>query len=372
VVRQVDGNWVSVALMEEPMNALIQSYSRTKARNLEAYLEIMEAHTNSSNNTLFADAEGNVAYLHSNFVPVRDPRFDYDNPVPGWDPATDWQGVHTLAESPNAINPATGWAMCTNNWPWSAAGSASPRQADFPAYMDRGTENPRGENALLLLEGSDGWTLEGLREAAYTTHLPAFARMVPPLVEGWDALAEDHPLKAATAPAVEVLREWDFQWDVNSVPTTLAIFWGTELLSGLGARASQAGLEITHYAAWGEVNRFQRLSGDIRLSFDDDAPSLPVGFTSARWGSLASYGAAPRGGTNRWYGTSGNSFVAVVEFGERVRAVAITAGGLSSDPDSPHFLDQAERYAEGNLRPVHFHPDEVEAATVRSYRPGER
>jgi acyl-homoserine-lactone acylase len=404
VVRSVDGRWVSVAMMEEPLDALIQSFSRTKAANLDEYLEVMRSHTNSSNNTVFADAEGNVAYLHSNFVPVRDPGFDYDRPVDGSDPATDWQGLHTIEESPNAINPATGWAMCTNNWPWSSAGGASPRQQDYPAYMDRGSENPRGENALLLLEGSSGWTLESLRDAAYSTHLPAFERMVPPLVAGWDELGaagESAELVDATAEAVELLRGWDFTWDVGSIPTAVAVFWGTELLSRVQSRATEAESDVYLYAAenttpeerldalsaalerleadfgdwrtpWGEINRFQRLTGDIALPFDDDRPSLPVGFTSARWGSLASFGAAPRQGTSRWYGTSGNSFVAVVEFGERLRAVAVTAGGLSNDPDSPHFDDQAERYVEGRLRPVHFHPDEIEAAAVRSYRPGER
>ncbi len=401
VVRATDGRWVSVAMMEEPLNALIQSYQRMKAPNLEAYLETMRLHTNSSNNTLFADADGNVAYLHANFIPVRDPRFDYDEPVDGADPATDWQGVHTLEESPNAINPATGWAMCTNNWPWSAAGEASPLQQDFAPYFDRGIENARGMNALRELEGVSGWTLERLHAAAYTTHLPAFAAMVPPLVEGWDALDPGDPLREATAEAVSLLREWDFTWDVESVPTAVAVFWGTELLRGLAGRAQAAGMDATLYAAegttpegrlralvtaldrleadfgdwrtpWGEINRFQRLTGRVQGRFEDDAPSLPVGFTSARWGSLASYGAGPQSGTARWYGTSGNSFVAVVEFGERVRAMAITAGGLNHDPASPHFNDQAELYASGGLRPVHFHPDEVAAATVRSYRPGER
>ena len=401
IVRAVDGKWVSVALMEEPMRALIQSYSRTKARNLDEYLQVMEAHTNSSNNTLFADAEGNIAYLHSNFVPKRDDRFDYDRPVDGSDPATDWQGVHSIEESPNAINPSTGFAFCTNNWPYTAAGAASPRQADYPRYMDRGSENPRGVHALMLLEDRTDWTLESLREAAYSSYLPAFEQMIPPLVRGWDALPANHALKQATAEQVALLRDWDLRWDTASVPTSVAVFWGTELLRRVQGDARATGIDVYEFAAtrttpvqrlealvaaterleedfgdwrtpWGEINRFQRLSGDIDLSFDDDAPSIPVGFTSARWGSLASFGAAPRNGTKRWYGTSGNSFVAVVEFGERVRAVAVTAGGLNNAPGSPHFIDQAERYATGDLRPVHFYREDVEAAAERRYRPGER
>jgi acyl-homoserine-lactone acylase len=401
IVRSIDGRWVSVALMEEPLRALIQSFSRTKAADLEEYLEVMKTHTNSSNNTLFADSKGNIAYLHSNFVPVRDTRFDYDQPVDGSDPATDWRGTHTLDESPNAINPASGWAYCTNNWPWSAAGPSSPSATDFPRYMDRNTENPRGIHALRLLGNRSDFTLESLREAAYSSYLPAFALMVPSLVSGWDALPVGDPLKAATAEQVTLLRDWDWRWSVASVPTSLAVFWGTELLARTQRAARDASADAYEYAAtrttpaerlqalvtasnrletdfgswrtpWGEINRFQRISAAIDHPFDDDAPSTPVGFTSARWGSLASFGAAPRGGTKKWYGTSGNSFVAVVEFGERVRAVAVTAGGLNNKPDSRHFNDQAERYASGDLRPVYFYREDVERAAQRTYRPGER
>src|SRR5690606_23372853 len=211
IVRAVDGRWVSVALLQDPVNQLIQSYSRTKARNLDEFLEIMRLHTNSSNNTLFADAEGNIAYLHSNFVPRRDVRFDYSRPVDGSDPATDWQGVHSIEESPNAINPSTGFAFNTNNWPYSAAGAggASPKREDYPPYMDSGTENFRGILALKLLEGRTDWTLEGLRAAAYDSYLPAFEKLVPALVEGWDALPASDRLKRATAEQVRLLREWD-------------------------------------------------------------------------------------------------------------------------------------------------------------------
>ncbi len=384
IVRAVDGRWVSVALMEEPMRALMQSYLRTKTRNLDEYLEVMRSHTNSSNNTLFADREGNIAYLHSNFVPVRDTRFDYSRPVDGSNPATDWQGLHTIEESPNSINPGVGWAMCTNNWPYSAAGPDSPRQADFPSYMDRGSENARGVNALELLPEIRNLTLEGLRDLAYSTRVPAFDPMIPRLVSAWDGLPADSELRERTAEAVELLRGWDRRWGVESVATSVAIFWATGLQGGANAPA-EVQLQALADALdrleedfddwrtpWGEINRFQRLTGEVRSAFDDDAPSLPVGFTSARWGSLASFGAGPRDGTKRWYGTSGNSFVAVVEFGERVRALAVTAGGLNNDPASPHFSDQAERYAAGDLRPVYFYADELAPVAQRTYRPGER
>lgn len=400
VVRAEGDRWVSVRLMEEPMKALQQSYIRTKAANLAEFLESMRLHTNSSNNTVFADAEGNIAYLHSNFIPVRDTRFDFTRPVDGSDPATDWQGVHTVEESPNAINPPSGWVQNTNNWPFSAAGAHSPRREDYPVYVERGGENYRGVHALMLLQDRSDFTLDGLVETAYDSYTPGFAALVPPLIRAWDALPGSDPRRAALAEPIAVLREWDFRWGVESVATALAVFWGRELMAAgrEGARAAGMGLydymerrataaqRLDALAAaldrleadfgswrtpWGEINRFQRLTGDIVQPHDDTKPSIPVGFVSGRWGSLASFGAGPRNGSKRFYGSSGNSFVAVVEFGDRVRARAVTAGGLHHDPANPHFNDQAERYATGDLRPVYFYPEELEGHVERTYHPGE-
>jgi acyl-homoserine-lactone acylase len=399
IVREVDGKWVAMALMEEPMKALIQSYSRTKTRNLEEYLQVMEGHTNSSNNTLFADAEGNIAYLHSNFVPIRDTRFDYSRPVDGSDPSTDWNGVHSVEESPNAINPRIGWAYCTNNWPYSSAGPDSPNREDYPPYMDMGSENFRGVHAIRVLEGKTDFTLNSLIDAAFDSYLPGFEGLIPAVVRAHQQLPDGNPLKEALAEQVGALQGWDLRWSVESVPTSLAIYLGDELMPLVRDGARAAGMNVYDYMAteapadqllealsaastklesdfgswrtsWGEINRFQRLTGDIVQPFDDDAPSTPVGFTSSRWGSLASFGVRRREGLKRLYGTSGNSFVAVVEFGDSVRARAVTAGGLNSDPSSPHFNDQAERYATGDLREVYFYPNQLEGHVEREYRPG--
>ncbi|NNM04047.1 MAG: acylase [Gemmatimonadetes bacterium] len=399
IVREADGKWVAMALMEEPMNALNQSYSRTKAKNLEEYLEVMDLHTNSSNNTLFADAEGNFAYLHSNFVPIRDPDINYRRPVDGSDPETDWNGVHSVEESPNVINPSVGWTFCTNNWPYTASGPDSPDQDDYPPYMDGGSENARGIHATMVLEGKTDFTLDGLMAAAFDSYLPGFETSIPAMVAAYDRTPDGNPLKTALAEQIEELRGWDLRWGVESVPTALAIF-ATEVLTGMAREAAQAaGIPMSEFLAsdaagetllqalaagsarlgedfgtwrtpWGEINRFQRLTGDIRQPFNDDEPSIPVGFTSSRYGSLASFGARRYPGTKRFYGTSGNSFVAVVEFGDRVRAKAVTAGGLNSDPASPHFNDQVERYAAGDLREVYFYPEQLEGHVEREYHPG--
>jgi acyl-homoserine-lactone acylase len=380
VVRAADGRWVTVALMHTPVDALIQSYTRTKARDLDEFLETMRRHTNSSNNTVFADAEGNIAYLHANFVPIRDPSFDYELPVDGSDPATDWQGVHSVEESPNVVNPAVGWVQNTNNWPYSAAGVGTLAREDYPAYMDTGEENARGVHAMRLLEGRRDFTLESLQEAAFDTYLPGFEETVPALIGAYDALSASDELRARLAEPIDTLRAWDLRWSVESVATSLASFWGVrvgasatprQMLDALVAAVDRIAADFGDWRTpWGEINRFQRLTGDIDPRFDDDAPSTPVGFVSGRWGSLASFAARSYPGTRRWYGTSGNSFVAVVDFGERVRARAVTAGGLNGVPGSQHFDDQAVRYATGDLREVYFYPEDLAGHVEREYRPG--
>jgi acyl-homoserine-lactone acylase len=401
VVRAADGKWVTIRLMQEPVKALTQSFTRTKSTDHASFSRTMDLHTNSSNNTVFADASGNIAYFHANFVPKRDVRIDWTKPVDGSTSATEWQGVHTLGESPDLLNPPTGWIQNTNNHPWSAAGRESGRARDYPRYFDYYGENPRGLHALEVLQGKTGWTLETLMAAAYDPHAIAFDDLLPPLVRAFDGLPRSSPLRAKLAEPIDELRGWDRRWSTTSIPTTLAVFWGEELWRRAQADPDAEGTSLYAFMAnrtsateklaaldsivnklttdfgtwrtpWGDVNRFQRISPAIVHPFADSAASIPVGFTSSRWGSLASFGARPFNGSKKWYGTTGNSFVAVVEFGERVRAFAVTAGGQSGDPSSPHFNDQAERYSKGALRPVYFYPEELAPKAARTYRPGSK
>ncbi len=400
VVREADGKWVSVRLMQEPLKALTQSYTRTKAKNYKEFRDTMDLHTNSSNNTIYADADGTIAYFHSNFIPKRDTKFDWTKPVDGADPATEWKGVLSIDETPGLKNPPTGWLYNTNNWPWSAAGPDSPKRADFPAYVDRGNfESPRGLHALRVLSNTKNFTLDSFVAAAYDSYLPEFDIMLPPLMRAYDQTPASSPDKKKVAEQIAMLKAWDRRWAVNSVPTSVAAYWAEELARPFAADARKAGQSADDYAAanatpaqmlkalaaasdklaadfgswktpWGDINRYQRVSSAIVQQFDDSKPSIPVGFTSSRWGSLASFGARTYKGTKKMYGTTGNSFVAVVEFGDQVKARAVTAGGESGDMASPHSGDQAERYSTGNLREVYFYPEHVKEHTEKTYHPG--
>jgi acyl-homoserine-lactone acylase len=389
--------WTATALMWKPVDALIQSFTRTKSSNLKEFNEMMKILANSSNNTVYADADGNIGYYHGNFIPVRDTAFDYTKPVDGSNPQTDWQGLHPVEEAITVINPPNGWIQNCNSTPFTSAGEYSPKREDYPVYMSHAPENFRGINAIRLLKKANNLTLDKLVALAYDPYLSGFELLIPGLVKAYDIQnPDDQKLK----DAMKTMRNWDFNVSKESVAMSLAHFYVTNLLSSGNAPEGLNMMEQFDYYAntfpakerlalfsqtialleedfgqwntpWGEINRYQRINGDIQQSFNDSLPSLPVGLASGNWGALAAYGARSYN-TKRLYGTSGNSFVAVVEFGDKVKAKSLLAGGQSSDPDSPHFDDQAQRYADVKFKDVAYYREDVEKRAKETYRPGKR
>ena len=398
IIRAEDGKWIAIKIFQDPVLALQQSYLRTKTRDYRSFRKTQEMRTDTSNNTVYADADGTIAYFHGNFIPKRDPRFDYAHVVDGSNPATEWHGAHALEDTITLLNPSSGWIANTNNWPFSAAGAASPKREDYPAYMWTRGENPRGLHATLVLQNIHGVTLDSLIAAGYDPHLTGFDALLPPLIAAYDALPPDDARRLSLREPVDSLRAWDRRTAADSVPTAVAIFWAQEMADRGNSAAHALGQPIYDYLVdkstdsgrldaltaalaklsgdfgrwqtpWGEINRFQRLSDDIEERFDDSKPSLPVGFAPAQWGALASFDSAKPRHTKKIYGSEGNSFVAAVEFGRSVRAKAIMSGGESGDPASAHFVDQAAMFAQGRFRDVYYSPEDVRTHAERSYNP---
>ncbi|MFT6992111.1 MAG: acyl-homoserine lactone acylase PvdQ, partial [Paraglaciecola sp.] len=174
VTHMANGQWVTTRINWDPVNALQQSFTRTKTTNHAEFRNMMDIRTNSSNNTVYADADGNIAYYHGNFIPKRDPSFDYSKPVSGSNKNTDWNGLHTVDETISILNPANGWIQNANSTPFTAAGEFSPKAEDYPTYMAPDPENFRGIHAVQVLTGQSDFTLDKLIEVAYDPYLPGF------------------------------------------------------------------------------------------------------------------------------------------------------------------------------------------------------
>jgi acyl-homoserine lactone acylase PvdQ len=402
VTARLGDQWITTRMMIEPTKALTQSYLRTKSKDLVSFERTMDLRTNSSNNTVFADSKGNIAYWHGNFIPRRDPQFTWSAPVDGRNPATDWKGLHTIEESVHIYNPASGWIQNCNSTPFTVSGEHSPDMSRYPSYMAPDAQNARGINAERVLKKESAFTLDKLIEAAYDPHLAGFEELIPSLVQAYDKVSKrDDDIISSLDEPMSWLRPWDMNYGVSSVAATLAMYWGQELRTHVMPKITPGTdqLRIIQYMTsqtsdeekvkalenvvdelnrdfgtwkmpWGEVNRFQRLTGKISETYDDSKPSLAVPFASSFWGSLAAFGSRKFQGTKKMYGYVGNSFVAVVEFGNEIKAKSLLAGGVNNNPSSPHFVDQAERYSKGEFKDLSFYKKDVVKNAVRTYNPG--
>ena len=405
IAGEQDGKWIAIAMMNTPLNALSQSYLRTKATDYESFKNVMKLNGNASNNTIFADRNGTIAYWHGNFMPRRDPKFDWSQPVDGSNPATDWKGLHPVDEIVQVRNPASGWIQNCNATPFTVSGSSSPDKSKFPAYMAPDAENYRGINAARVLGQKSIFTLDTLIAAADDPHLAAFDDLLPALLTAYKTVSGDSTNRSNGLPeAIQMLSSWNRNYGITSVGQTLAIFWGEKIQKLARSHAapdqrfdnlSLAAFAISHTSPqekvtaladvladltrdfgtwktpWGDINRYQRLTGKTQETYNDQQPSLPVAFTSSAWGSLAAFAAKAYPGTKKRYGSVGNSFVAVVEFGKKVKARSVVTGGQSSKPGAVHFTDQAPLYCEGKFKDVWFYPEDVRQHIEKTYHPGE-
>lgn len=407
VMAKRNGQWISVRADNRILNGLIQCWQRNKAGSFADFKKTLDLRGNISNNTVYADAEGNIAYWHGNRIPVKDNRYNWNKAVDGSIAATEWKGYHTINEIVQCINPLNGWLQNCNSTPYTVTGTNSPKKENYPAYMAPDGENFRGINAVRVLAEESSYTLEKVIRAGYDTRLAAFEVLVPAVVQAFEKnVSYNDSLYALLAGPVAVLKHWNYRCGERSIATALAITWGEALLPKIAQSGDPDEFEFVDQVArtkrfaekataedlllsllsainelrqkygrwqitWGAINRFQRISPEIDNKFDDKEPSIPVGFASSAWGMLPSYTSRTFPGTVKRYGVNGNSFICAVEFGKRIKAKSLLAGGESGHPGSPHFFDQGELYSKGQFKEVLFYKEEVLQHAEKTYHPGE-
>jgi acyl-homoserine lactone acylase PvdQ len=405
IMANRNGQWISVKSYNRSLQSFIQSFTRNKATGFADYQKNMALRANTSNNTVYADKEGNIAYWHGNFIPRRDARLNWSNPVDGTTASTEWKGLHTLNEIVHVYNPASGWIQNCNSTPYTVAGNSSPKKENYPNYMAPDGENFRGINAASVLSNENGFTIDKIIAAGYDRKLAAMEILIPALINSFEKMiAPSDSLYAELIAPIQTLKNWDYHSAANSIATTLAVEWAEKIREPINRIYIDEGWDdqvtfVKKFAAaatsqqlispfisaisglkkrfgswqisWGEINRYQRISSDISQQYNDEQPSHPVGFASAAWGQLPSYISRYFPGTSKRYGVHGNSFVCAVEFGKKIKAKSLLAGGNTGNATSPHFNDQLQMYTTGQFKEVLFYKEDVIKYAEKTYHPGQ-
>lgn len=391
------GKWLSLKENNRSLNGLLQSWLRMKAKNLDEFKKVMSLRGNQSNNTTYADSKGNIAYWHGNFIPKKNTAYNWALPVDGSITQTEWKGVHDLNEIIQYINPKTGFLQNCNSGPFYMNAS---QKKNYPVYMAPEEENPRSVTALRLLKKENAFTIEKLIGVGYNPYMATFDIVLPPLFVSYDQTPETDTIKEFIREPIFMLKSWDRNASVSSIANTIAIEWTYKLASSqpfneeifrdqngvldafIKSTPPQQRLKMladvirdlqktygSWKIPWGNINRYQRLSGDIKQKYDDNKPSFPVPYSSSLFGPLAPF-EGERFNTKKYYGWDGNSFVAAVEFGKKIKAKTILTGGQSFDPHSKHFMNQADGFINGKFKDVWFYKEDVLKHAERSYHPG--
>ena len=405
IMAKKEGKWISLKSNNRSMNSLVQSWVRTKSNDFDAYKKAMDLKANTSNNTIYADNKGNIAYWHGNYIPIRDKKLNWAKLIDGTTSATQWKGLHGVSETVHMYNPSNGWLQNCNSTPFSVAGTNSPKKENYLPYMAPDGESFRGINAVRLLSKGDKYTLDKIIADGYDTKLSIFEVLIPSLIASFENnIKPTDALFSELEEPIALLKKWDYYANINSVATTLANEWAfkldpilqytyinegeldqienttnfaknatpdqllPQLQSVIDELKSKFG---TWQIPWGEINRFQRNSGEIDQKYSDSLASLPIANASALWGCLPAFKSIYTIDTKKRYGNNGNSFVCAVEFGPRIKAKSLLAGGNSGDPKSKHFYDQAIMYQIGQFKEVLFYKEDVQKNAERTYHPGE-
>jgi penicillin amidase len=378
-----------------------QSYGQTKAKSFAEWYAAASAIDLQMFNTVYADRDGNIFFLYNGAVARKDPTFDWRQPVDGSDPKTEWNGFHPIQELPQSLNPLSGFLESCNSTPFTATDDGAPSMKDFPPYMveDRYDDMRRAKMSRHLLRNANHITFDDWQKLAYDTTLYWPMTELPRYAGWFEDLKKTNPdLAGRVAPYLEHLLDWDYKSTAASTQTTLCVEW-YEQLYGRGYPVEDLKKEFVNdiparfqalvkaadtltqlFGSWkvpyGDIHRLQRLpyqASPSTVPFSDDLPSIPqVGVRGPLGVAFTVYDTPSTPERKNRYAVVGASYMAVVEFGDRLKAKSYLHFGQSGNPDSPHFFDQAALLSKQQFKDAWFYADDVDKHTVEKYHPGEK
>jgi penicillin amidase len=389
IIAALDGKPLAIRMAKFEGNGWLREwYEMTRAKSLTQLKRAMAPLNMLFGNVMYADRQGNTFYLYNGAVPRRNPRFDWTKPVDGSNPATEWQGYHTIEELPQLTNPKTGWMQNCNTTPFLLTGEGNPDPKKFPNYMVQEGDNLRGEISRRILSENKKFTFDDWRRAAFDTTVLGADKYLPGMLAAVKKRLDDSGTTSDNASrhlreAYEELLRWNHQSTTDSVAMTLFSGWRGRLEANKlnDDKTHVAALEDTlktlerdfgtWHVAWGVINRLQRLDESKAETFQDNQPSIAVPGVSGADGAVFTFYSIPVEGQKKRYGVAGGTYISIVEFAPQIRAMSVHVFGSSGHPESRHYMDQSKLYASREFKPAWLALKEIKANLESAYHPGE-
>ena len=348
-------------------------YREGKATNLEEWLAVYRRMDIPNFNAVYADQDGNIAYIYNTAAPDRKVGYNWRGMLPGDDSSLIWQGPVAFERIPKLVNPASGWLYNSNNAPYTAAGAGSDLDpADFaPELGIELKQTNRSRRAWKLMSEQGLIDLTRLKRIKYDTGYERSGYVG----DLWDALAAlDLERQPKLAKARDLLLTWDFTADNRGAADALALLMIKDFMS---AEYQNKPLpDVREKLAWA-VDHLEEHFGRIdppmsqllrlRQGPGPHKVDLPLDGGSDTLRASTTWDVDPDG---RLSVNHGDSFIMFAEWapGKRVSSRSIQPfGAATTRPGSPHYTDQAKLFANHGLKPVHFWREDILANAKRRY-----
>lgn len=342
-----------------------QFHKMSVAKNLSEFESAMRMLQLPMFNIIYADREGNIMYLFNGNVPVRatgDFAF-WKGTVDGTNTKLIWNKIHDYNDLPKVVNPPAGFVSNCNDAPWTCTEPMVLNPENFPAYLSSRGTFLRPQHAVNMIKADTSITFDELIAYKHDTRMEAAERFLDDLLAAYKKYPD---LRAAEA--IKILAVWDKKTECGSRGAVLFGTWW-ELINGSmvkipwsadnpnstpdGLNDPVKAVELLVKAADDVLKKYGSLDvkwGDLyRLRINDI--DLPANGGPGDYGIFRTLNFAP-GPDNKKLAVHGETYVAVTEFGEEVKAEVILSYGNASQKGSRHIGDQLQLLSEKRLRPA--------------------
>jgi acyl-homoserine-lactone acylase len=376
VIQRPHGTYAFRYAGHDRVNQVEQYFRQNKAQDFEQFMAALKLQAIPSQNYIYADAKGRIAYVYNGLFPKRDPAYDWTKLLPGDTSKTLWTDYLPFDAAPKVIDPPSGYVFNANNSPFSATAAADnmkPEQFDRTMAVETRMTN-RGHRLFEQLDADPAITAAAFRKYKFDKRYSpqsAMAQLLPlllaldvkgdPLLEKGKAILRAYQADMTT----EATNRGAALATMTALPIVLPTFYGKPMGDPLTHFKAAAETLQKHFGRldpeWQEVNRFRRGKFDIGTGGGQDIlraveSTLTVG---------------PDG---RFEANKGDTLVYFVDWAAdgTMKAEGIHQfGSATRDATSPHYADQVELFLAEKTRPVWSTDDQLKEHLVRDYAPGD-
>jgi len=357
-----------------------QMYRMCLAKDAGEFFDALGMNHFMEQNVIFADRKGNIGYVRTGRVPIRPDGYDWSRPVPAT-PETEWQGIHPIEDLVHIMNPASGYLQNCNISPANMMVDSPMTPDQYPDYIYNVSwddTNPRGQRSRSVLHATTSMTVEDAKALTldvYDIYAKNWKQAISKAVESFAGVRMNDGDYAYVA---DTLMNWDGRFTMDSSGALLMYVLrqhanevyepGPIYESGAISDENAAKLAIA----------LEQVVDYMRETYNSVETPYGEAFRVGRGGRSYPSSAAEFGKTETLYdieydpdpaqpgtyiakgGSMATTLMIMRE--EGIESYTISPWGQSMDPDSPHYLDQAEKLLGPlKLKKVHFTREAVEA-----------